>query len=273
MIRIGTAGWSLPSRWQDRFPEGDTHLHRYAGVLGAVEIDRTFRKTPRPSTFARWADSVPGDFRFSVKLPREITHDRRLEEAEEPLEEFLEPVAELGDRLGPLLIQLPPSLAFEVDTAARFLEVLRGLRPGPDVLEPRHESWFIGEAGALLAEHRVARAAADPPRADDDGRPGGWGELAYFRLHGRPRTYYSAYRQGGDPHLDDAAAAGGEDGEGPGAAAGLDPWIARVRAAAETHGEVWCVFDNTAAGEGTGDALAAVGRLRSSEVVGPGVEA
>ena len=59
MIRVGTAGWSLPGKWQDRFPEGPTHLHRYGGVLNAVEINTTFRKTPRASTFARWAERVP----------------------------------------------------------------------------------------------------------------------------------------------------------------------------------------------------------------------
>lgn len=255
MIRVGTAGWSLPTDWQARFPDGETHLHAYARVLGAVEINRTFRETPRPSTFQRWAGSVPDGFRFSVKMPRRITHDLRLEDAGEPLDGFLEPVGELGDRLGPLLIQLPPSLAFDPETAADFLETLRDRRRGPDVLEARHESWFTEEASRLLAEHRVARVAADPPRAEADGRPGGWEALAYFRLHGRPRTYYSAYREGGPSHADDP----GTDGEG--VPAGLDPWLERLRTAAEHADSVWCIFDNTAAGEGTGDALAMTERL------------
>lgn len=129
MIRVGTAGWSLPTEWQEHFPEGDTHLHRYARVLDAVEINRTFRKLPR---------------------------------------------------------------------------------------------------------------------ADADGRPGGFGGLAYFRLHGDPRTYYSAYRPGAEEDH-------GEEGEPE---VGLEAWAERLREAEDAADEVWCVFDNTAAAEGTGDALA-----------------
>lgn len=260
MIRVGKAGWSLPTRWQDRFPEGETHLHAYARALGAVEINRTFRKTPRASTFARWAESVPEDFRFVVKLPRRITHDLRLEEAGEPLADFLEPVGELGDRLGPLLIQLPPSLAYDPEVAASFLEVLRELRDGPDVLEARHESWFGKAPDRLLAEHRVARVAADPPRAEADGRPGGFGGLAYFRLHGQPRTYYSAYREGGDSHAAEEAG----DARGP----GLEAWAERIRRAADDADEVWCIFDNTAADEGTADALELRRRLEERTPAG-----
>ena len=255
MVRVGTAGWSLPAPWQDRFPEGETHLHAYARVLDAAEINRTFRKTPRPSTFGRWAGAVPDGFRFSVKVPRRITHDLRLEDAGGELDAFLESVGELDDRLGPLLIQLPPSLTFDPATASAFLETLRERRVGPDVLEARHASWFTDRADALLAEHRVARVAADPPRADADGRPGGWEGLAYFRLHGRPRIYYSAYREAGSSRGEAGAA---REDDGP---AGLAPWLDRIRTAAERAGEVWCVFDNTAAGEGTGDALAVKGRL------------
>lgn len=246
MIRVGTAGWSLPTEWQERFPEGDTHLHRYARVMGAVEINRTFRKLPRPSTFARWAESVPEGFRFSVKVPREVTHDRRLEDPGEPLTELLEVAGELGDRLAPLLIQLPPSLEYDRSLAEGFLSTLRELREGPDVLEARHESWFGDGPEGLLAEHRMARVAADPPRAERDGRPGGFGGLAYFRLHGDPRTYYSAYRPGAEE----------DHGEEGATSIGLEAWAERLREAEDAGDEVWCIFDNTAAGEGTGDALA-----------------
>ncbi|NIP58647.1 MAG: DUF72 domain-containing protein [Gemmatimonadetes bacterium] len=78
MVRIGTAGWSLARKWQDRFPDGYSHLERYASVLSACELDRAFRTMPRDGTFERWSGTVPPSFRFSVKLPREITHDRRL---------------------------------------------------------------------------------------------------------------------------------------------------------------------------------------------------
>lgn len=255
MIRVGTAGWSLPTEWQEHFPEGDTHLHRYARVLDAVEINRTFKKLPRASTFARWADSVPGTFRFSVKVPREVTHDRRLEDPGEPLAELLEVAGELGDRLGPLLIQLPPSLEYDRPLAEEFLSTLRELREGPDVLEARHASWFDDGPEALLAEHRVARVAADPPRAGTDGQPGGFEGLAYFRLHGDPRTYYSAYRPGAEEDY----------GEGGDPEVGLEAWAERLSEAHERDDEVWCVFDNTAAGEGTGDALALQSRIDPPE--------
>lgn len=257
MIRVGTAGWTLPTGWQDRFPEGETHLHSYGRVFRAVEINRTFRKTPRPSTFARWADSVPDGFRFSVKTPREVTHDRRLEDVREALSEFLEAASRLGDRLGPLLVQLPPSLAFDPGVAEPFLATLRELREGPDVLEARHESWFVDDADELLARHQVARVAADPPRAEADGRPGGWEDLAYFRLHGRPRTYYSAYRQGGDAWRRE-----GDDDEREGEERpDLGDWLDRATAAGDEAEEAWVIFDNTARGEGTGDALAMAERL------------
>jgi uncharacterized protein YecE (DUF72 family) len=258
VIRVGTAGWSLPTDWQEHFPEGDTHLHRYARVLDAVEINRTFKKLPRASTFARWADSVPEGFRFSVKVPREVTHDRRLEDPGEPLAELLGRAGELGGRLGPLLIQLPPSLEYDRTVAERFLSTLREVREGPDVLEARHESWFGDGPDALLAEHRVARVAADPPRAEADGRPGGFEGLAYFRLHGDPRTYYSPYRPGAEEDC----------GEGGGPEVGLEGWAGRLREAHERADEVWCVFDNTAAGEGTGDALAMQGIIEGTAQTG-----
>lgn len=233
MIRIGTAGWSLPKEWQDRFPEGDSHLERYSRTLSAIELNRTFKKTPRDSTFERWAATVPEVFRFSIKAPRTVTHDHRLVNVRGHLEEFLASTAHLGDRHGPLLIQLPPSLEFDPEGVEAFISDLRELREGPDVLEARHESWFGEEADALLADGRIGRVAADPPRAEADGTPGGFEGLAYFRLHGSPETYFSAYR-------DD----------------GLEEWARRVEAAAARAEETWCIFDNTAAGEGTGDALA-----------------
>lgn len=238
MIRIGTTGWSLPTQWQDHFPDGRSHLHRYSQVFDGVEISRTFRKMPQRSTFERWAGSVPDTFRFSVKLPKEITHDRRLDDAEEPLGEFLDTVGHLGDRLGPLLVQLPPSLAFDPEVADSFLRVLRARHAGGVVLEARHQSWFDRTADELLKSHLVSRVAADPPRAEDDGRPGGFRTLAYFRLHGAPETYYSAYR-------DD----------------GLEDWAGRVRSALADARELWCIFDNTAAGESTPDALELLTRL------------
>ncbi len=237
-IFVGTAGWPLPLTLRDRFPPGDSLLARYAGRFNAVEVNSTFKATPRPATCARWAATVPPHFRFSLKLPREITHTRRLHDARGPLAAFLHAAAALGDRRGPLLVQLPPSLAFEAEVVEAFLGELRALTPGPDALEPRHASWFAPEVSTLLTHYAIARVAADPPRAPGDGVPAGDPTLAYFRLHGSPRVYYSGYDQ-----------------------EALDAWAARMTAAAARAREVWCIFDNTAAGLATGDALAMQERL------------
>lgn len=239
-VRIGTADARVPKRLRDRFPEAPSLLGRYAGLFDAVELNRTFYAVPRTSTFARWAETVPPGFRFSVKVPREITHRLRLVDAEGPLAAFVAATDALGDRRGPFLVQLPPSLAFDAGAAARFLATLRALVPGPDALEARHESWFTPQADELLRNWRVARVAADPPRADADGVPAGCPELAYFRLHGTPRIYYSEYDAGSLGH-----------------------WAERIRQARATAREVWCIFDNTALDAATGDALALRELLRT----------
>ena len=143
---------------------------------------------------------------------------------------FVDQVSGLGEKLGPLLFQLPPKLAFEAGMAEDWLEVVREVHAGAVVVEPRHASWFTGEVAGLLRRYRVARVAADPARVPEAARPGGWMGLRYYRLHGSPKTYYSGY---GAEALD--ALAGEILGVGEGA-------------------EVWCVFDNTALGEAIGNA-------------------
>lgn len=125
LLRVGCAGWSLSRSDQEAFGAGDSALQRYATRLPMVEINSSFYRPHQAKTYARWAASVPEGFRFAVKLPREISHERRLRDAMQPLERFLEGVLELGGKLGPLLLQLPPSLVYDTDTAEAFL---RGLR-------------------------------------------------------------------------------------------------------------------------------------------------
>jgi uncharacterized protein YecE (DUF72 family) len=237
--QIGTAGWALPRARQAAFPGEGTHLARYARRLPAVEIDSSFYRPHRPDTYARWAGSVPEAFRFSVKVPREITHRRRLVDTASPLEAFLAESAALGERRGPLLVQLPPSLVFDEPRARRFFEELRARHHGGVALEPRHPSWFDDAVDGLLSELRIARVAADPACVPRAAVPGGWPGLVYFRLHGSPETYVSAYS---DEFLDRMAAR-----------------ILGLEAAAE----VWCIFDNTARGEALPDALHLWARLRA----------
>jgi uncharacterized protein YecE (DUF72 family) len=229
-IRTGTAAWALPRLVRDLFPPAASNLERYAARFDAVEINSSFYRPHRPATYARWAGSVPDDFRFSIKLPRAISHAAKLRDCRAPIARFAEEIAALGARRGPVLVQLPPRLAFDAGVADDFLALATEAIGGPIVCEPRHPSWFTPEADALLTRHRIARVAADPAPVPEAERPGGWLGLGYFRLHGSPRIYWSDY---------DAAA--------------LDRW----RALAEATGvETWVIFDNTASGAATGDALA-----------------
>ncbi|WP_426954376.1 DUF72 domain-containing protein [Muricoccus radiodurans] len=230
--RIGTAGWSIPRQHAAAFPGDGTHLERYARQLPAVEINSSFYRPHRPATYARWAASVPSGFRFAVKLPRELTHTRRLAEPQEPLARFLGEAEAFGEALGPLLVQLPPSLRYDEAAADLFFDAVRGRFGGYVVCEPRHPTWFTEAAGARLTAFRIARVAADPAVVPRAAEPGGWPGLTYWRMHGSPKIYYSDYAS-----------------EMIGMLAG------RVRDAGRTAEECWCIFDNTALGEATGDAL------------------
>ena len=237
MIRIGTAGWAIPARVRDRFPEAGTGLQRYAARFVAAEINSTFYRSHRPQTFAKWAASVPDGFRFAVKLPKTITHERRLVGVDELALRFLDEASGLGAKTGPLLIQLPPSLAFDAPAMRGLLVLLRGRAGGPIVCEPRHPSWFDGDADRVLKDFDVARVAADPARVPEAARPGGSGSLAYYRLHGSPRMYFSEY---GEDYVQDLAR----------------------RLASEEAAETWCIFDNTASGAAAADALLLQDQLR-----------
>lgn len=229
-IRIGTAGWAIPPAAAPSLPQTGSGLERYAAGFDAVEINSTFYKTHRPATLERWAAAVPASFRFAVKVPKEITHGRRLVGAEPALGAFVESLAPFAEQLGPLLVQLPPSLEFDAGAAGAFFTHLRTLTDGAVVCEPRHPSWFEPGADALLAKHGIARVAADPARTPAAAEAGGDLRLLYVRLHGSPRMYYSSY-----------------DGEA----------LARVAAQliASPAAEAWCIFDNTASGAAMPDAL------------------
>jgi uncharacterized protein YecE (DUF72 family) len=144
-----------------------------------VEINSSFYRPHRTATYGRWAASVPEDFRFAVKVPKAITNERRLKDVDDLLDRFLSEARSLGPKLGPLLVQLPPSLGFHGGIADRFLRELRSRVPGSIVCEPRHVSWFTPEVEALLTELRIARVAADPAPVSGADEPGGWRGLSY----------------------------------------------------------------------------------------------
>jgi uncharacterized protein YecE (DUF72 family) len=128
-----------------------------------------------------------------VKLPRTITHDLALEDAREPFVAFLHQTEGLAEKRGPVLVQLPPSLAFDEAVVRRFFELVRGLYNGIVVCEPRHATWFSPAVDSLLEMYAVARVAADPAPVAAAADPAGWPGVVYFRLHGSPRKYWSRY--------------------------------------------------------------------------------
>ena len=237
VMRMGTAGWSIPRDVAGAFPGEGSHLQRYARVMGGAEINSSFHRPHRMEVYQRWAASTPPGFRFAVKLPRAISHDTRLRRPREPLRQFLWQISGLGDRLAVVLVQLPPSFVFELRVVRNFFSLLVEKFPGAVVCEPRHASWFTPRADEVLASLRVTRAAADPAKWPEAARPGGWlgpqgdgaGALLYYRWHGSPRMYWSAY----------------ERDWLQGRAQALAQWPASA--------ECWCMFDNTAGGAALGD--------------------
>ena len=223
-VFVGTAGWSIPRATAHRFAEDGTHLERYGRVFAGAEINSSFHRPHSAATYRKWADSTPAAFQFAVKVPRTITHDQKLRRVRQPFERFLAETSGLRKKRGPLLVQLPPSQAFEPRVARRFFDLVRSRHAGAIVCEPRHETWFSEGADTLLVRYRIGRVAADPAPAPGADIPGGWSGIVYYRLHGTPRKYWSRYEASFIARLADAIRA---------VPAGVD---------------AWCVFDNTASG-------------------------
>jgi uncharacterized protein YecE (DUF72 family) len=239
-IRIGTTGWSIPRAAASGFDSAGTHLERYSRQLDCAEINSSFHRPHASTTYAKWRDSTPPDFRFAVKIPRTITHEQKLQGTREPFITFLAQTDGLAEKRGPLLLQLPPSLAFDGAVVKAFLDEVRSVYDGPIVCEPRHPTWFAPLVASLLERYRISRVAADPPPVPDATSPGGWARVAYFRLHGSPRVYWSRY-----------------DAAGIAALAGT---LGRI----STEAQVWCVFDNTASGAALENAWELRERLRGN---------
>jgi uncharacterized protein YecE (DUF72 family) len=221
---IATAAWSIPKKVVERFAQEGSSLTRYASVFNGVEINSTFYRRHKTSTFARWAESVPDSFRFAVKIPKEMTHTQAMKDIAEPFGTFLEDIAPLGDKRGPLLCQLPPSLAFNADVLETAFKRMRDVDEGPIVIEVRHKSWASAEALDLMKSYAIDRVLADPapvwPTEDFGTLP------KYVRLHGKPKIYYSSYT---DEEIRSFSKLLARDG--------------------------WCVFDNTASGAAIENAL------------------
>jgi uncharacterized protein YecE (DUF72 family) len=245
-VVIGTAGWSIAAPARDSFPAEGTALERYAARFDGVEINSSFHRPHRRSTWERWAASVPSGFRFAVKLPKTISHKAKLVDCAPLLGPFLDEVEGLGDKLAILLLQLPPSFAFDAPLVEAFLDSLQPPIGARLVCEPRHPSWFEQPADAFLASREVARVAADPAPVPAAALPGGWRGLGYWRLHGSPSMYRSSYE-----------------------CDRLEHYSGLIRAELASGRETWCMFDNTAGSAATGNALSLMRRLESG-MTGPG---
>ena len=230
--RIGTAGWSIPGALRDAFPAEGSHLERYAARFNAVEINSSFYRPHRRSTYQRWAATVGRDFRFAVKLPKAVSHAKPGVAVKPAIERFGDEIEGLGEKLGVVLIQFPPSRVYEAGQADELFALLRDGLPCLLVYEPRHDSWFENGVGAALDGLRIARVAADPAIVPEAGNPGGWPGARYRRLHGAPHVYYSDYP--------------------PAVLRSVRETISREGAAGV---ETWTIFDNTALGAATANAL------------------
>lgn len=175
---------------------------------------------------------MPDDFRFSVKVPKAITHERHLIDCADIVKRFAGEIAGLGAKLGPLLVQLPPRFAFPGKPAWAFFDLLRQATGAALVCEPRHASWFTERVETAFTERGIARVAADPPPVRGAEKTGGWQGLVYWRLHGSPEIYRSNY------------------------AAGEIRAQARLMKAVGEDVEAWTIFDNTTFGAATSNALA-----------------
>jgi uncharacterized protein YecE (DUF72 family) len=200
-------------------------------MMNCVEVNSSFYRPHQRKTWQKWAGVTPPDFKFAVKAPKAVTHVAKLLNCGDLLAQFFDQISGLDEKLGPLLLQFAPGHAFDQGLVRDFLGTLREISGGPVALEPRNASWFTPEADGLLRQFNIARVAGDPAKGSSlAAKPGGAEGLRYYRLHGSPRVYSSAY---------DAAQIGS----------------LATELVEYGSGECWVIFDNTAAGAALKNAL------------------
>ena len=181
---VGTSGWSY-KEWKGSFYPSDlpadAMLRYYAERLPSVEVNNSFYRVPSERVVLGWAEQVPAEFRFVLKASRRITHINRLTTADDSLEYFLRIANVLGDRRGPTLFQLPPTLKKDLPRLQEFLARLP--RTWSAAMEFRHDSWFGDDVYDALRSHNVALVAVDEDEAEGTGAPlvptASWG---YIRM-------------------------------------------------------------------------------------------
>jgi uncharacterized protein YecE (DUF72 family) len=192
-IRIGTSGWTY-KHWEGLFypvkwPKSKW-LEYYIKHFDTVELNATFYRLPNRTTFANWKSRTPDKFLWSVKGSKFITHIKKLEKPAESLERFYAAATGLGAKLGVILFQLPPSLAFDENV---FMDFCMSLDPNArHALEVRHPSWINDQVFSILKEFNIALCMADTagryPFCEEITA-----DFVYIRLHGSQQLYASQY--------------------------------------------------------------------------------
>src|SRR3712207_4973343 len=204
-LYLGTSGWSYADWGGTLYPPGipaGSRLAEYARHYATVEIDSTFYGTPRRSTVEKWREVVPEGFLFAAKFPQEITHEKNLVDCEDLTANFLRTMLLLGDRLGPLLLQLPPS--FTVEGMGVLEDFLTDLPQGPRyAVEVRHRSWLGSDLAAMLREQGAALTLIDYPRMPrmEEATTG----FVYIRWLGNRQEFPSGHTQAKRDRREDLA--------------------------------------------------------------------
>jgi uncharacterized protein YecE (DUF72 family) len=188
VIHLGMSGFSYPEWIGDVYPKGTKRsgmLTAFAEIFNAVEINMSFRRTPEESTIDRWREAVPESFRFTMKANQLITHWRRLVDVADDVSEFVGRASRLGERLGAVLFQLPPTLKFDAGVIDAFASSLPSGHTY--AFEPRDASFLTPEATEVLRKHGLALCLNDD--LFDPKRYATTGSIAYFRFH---RDTYSS---------------------------------------------------------------------------------
>ena len=195
-IRVGCSGWNY-KHWREIFYPRGVPVSRwfafYAEHFDTVEINNSFYRLPTPETFARWRDQAPPGFCYAVKANRFLTQAKKLKDCEEPIERMMSATRHLGDRLGPMLYQLPPSLKINLERLESFLKLVP--KDVTNVFEFRERSWYVAETYALLERYGASFCVHDMPGSASERIA--VGPIAYVRFHGGEGKYWGRYSDEG----------------------------------------------------------------------------
>jgi uncharacterized protein YecE (DUF72 family) len=229
-IHVGCSGW-VYKHWRGiLYAEGlpqKRWFERYSEEFDTVEINNSFYRLPSGDTFEKWRKQAPPGFCYAVKANRFLTQAKKLKECEEPLERMMGAVRNLGDRLGPMLYQLPPSLKINLERLESFLRIVP--KDVTNVFEFREKSWYVPDTYALLERYGASFCIHDMPGSASERVA--VGPIAYVRFHGGEGKYWGRYSD-----------------------EGLLSWTDWILDQARQGRAVWCYFNNDIHGHAIHDA-------------------